>query len=203
MFELTFGFFWTSFTALITFFMFSPLNETVTVNDKIVSREEFLSMIETKLFLIVFWGVGLYMLIKGFIKLFKDYQTEQYGEICYGKVTRIFKTGAEKNGVSELKAKTVIYLESSNILKEVEEIVGFENNQKYFTGDYFEAKYYNNDINFLSHADKSIIPPYIFNILNDVQCEEYHENQDGVIIVNDVEYIRKSLVENNDNKNKI
>ena len=97
----------------------------------------------------------------------------------------------------------MIYLESSNTLKEVEEIVGFENNQKYFIGDYFEAKYYNNDINFLSHADESIIPPYLFNILNDVQCEEYRENQDGVIIVNDVEYIRKSLVENNDNKNKI
>lgn len=92
---LVFGFFWTFIVAIITFAFYGTTSD-VSVNGVMVSHEEYVSMIEPKIFMGLFWvigigliGIGAYNLIKGFWKsqsnsnnefIGSEYEESEYSE---------------------------------------------------------------------------------------------------------------------------
>jgi hypothetical protein len=69
--ELIFGAIWTSFTALCTWMFYGFDGGTIYVNGEAVSHEEFATMLAPKLFMGIFWIVGITFIVVGVVKSIK------------------------------------------------------------------------------------------------------------------------------------
>lgn len=198
MFEMFFGMIWTTFMVFFTIIFYGSNNGVITVNGQQVSQEEFSNMIWPKIFIGIFWLIGLFMLFQGLRKIIRNYLTNVNGEICYGKICNIYNSGAYINGMPEMKADVFVYIPSTQETKIISEVIGF-NNIKYLTGDYLELKYYNGDINFERIIDSSDIPLAAQNELMKVETNDNIDDNRVIIkadsiFVNGVEYVRKDSI---------
>ena len=189
MFEIFFGLIWTMITAFVTFGFYAGTAATIRVNGELVSQAEFNGMLFPKIFLGIFWVIGITMIVIGIKKIIKNSNTEKFGEVCYGRIISISKTGAYVNGVPQLKALITVYIESNGEVTEVEEVIGLATNRKYNVGDYVEGKYYNGDINISSYVPETMIPSYIQSRFKDLVKTE------DTITIDGVEYVRKDSID--------
>ena len=165
MFKLVFGAIWLSFISVFTRIMYSDTG-TITVNNQIVSQEEFNAMLWPKIFIGFFWLVGLVIFVIGIIELLRNHKTDKYGETCYGRILNISNTGCYSNDVPELKATICVYVESTGTLEFADEILGIATKVPYSKGDYIEGKFYKGDINITSEISQSEVPSHIASELN-------------------------------------
>lgn len=191
MFEIIFGIIWLLITGMVTLGFYSGTASTITVNGQLVSQEEFNAMLGPKLFMGIFWAVGIIMIIIGLRKIIKNAQTDKFGEICYGRIIDIRRSGAYVNNVPELKAIVTVYIESLGTTEDVEEVIGLATKRKYQVGDYIEGKYYNGDINIDSYVPENVIPLHIQEKLKDLRISA---NEDE-IMVDGVKYVRKDSID--------
>lgn len=187
MFKLFFGAIWLSFISVFTRIMYSDTG-TVTVNGEIVSHEEFHAMLWPKIFIGIFWLVGILFFVSGLLEILKNYKTDKYGEPCYGRILNIYNSGTYINDVPELKANICVYLESTGTLEFVDEILGVATKVPYSKGDYIEGKFYKGDINITSEISQSNIPSHIVSELSGLLKNDYTED---TIIIDGVEYVKK------------
>ena len=187
MFKLVFGAIWLSFISVFTRVMYSDTG-TVTVNGEIVSHEEFHAMLWPKLFIGIFWLVGIVFFVSGLLEILKNYKTDKYGEPCYGRILNITNTGCYSNGVPELKATICVYVESTGTLEYADEILGMATKVQYSKGDYVEGKYYNGDINIISEISENLVPSHIVSELSGLLKDDLLED---TIIIDGVEYVKK------------
>lgn len=199
MFEIIFGSFWTAITAFITIATYTA--EHVTVNDVEYTQAEFSTMLFPKVFLGIFWFIGLFMLYTGLKKIIKNHNTNVYGEIVYGKICNIYNSGTYINEVPELKADFLIYVPSEWGTKVVSEVIGLDNIKNcYQIGDYVEVKYYNNDINIIRTVTEDELPyearPELVSYKSpaELEKEKFNNKSDDSIYINGEEYIRRESV---------
>ena len=194
MFELFFGIIWNVFMAVFTWVFYYSNTGTITVSDELVSQEEFSVVLMPKIFIGLFWAIGLFMMFKGIKKIIRDSSTNIKGEVCFGRICDIYKTGSSVNGRPELKADVIVYISSINETRIISEVIGFDKN-KYRCGDYVQLKYYNGDINFQGNIDNSIVPFHIQEELSK-SLSESNLNLKDTIIIDGVEYVRKDPLKN-------
>lgn len=135
MFLLIFGIVWTLFSAL---FLIIP----------ILAGEGF------DLFIIIpllFIAIGIVIIVISSKKIIRDKKTDKYGEIGYGIIQSVYNSGTYINGVPELKADVLVYLESQNRVETISEIIGM-GRPKYQINAVVKLKYYNGDINFIEEV---------------------------------------------------
>lgn len=193
MFEIIFGTIWLFVTGICTFAFYSGGAGTITVNGQVVSQQEFNGMLFPKIFMGVFWAVGIIVIAIGIRKIIRNAQTEKFGEICYGRITGIRRTGASVNGVPELKAIVMVYIESLGTTQEVEEVIGLATKRKYNVGDYIEGKYYNGDINIDSYIPENVIPLHIQDKFRNLNLNLNADEDE--IMVDGVKYVRKDSID--------
>ena len=191
MFEIIFGVIWLLITGMVTLGFYSGTASTITVNGQLVSQEEFNAMLGPKIFMGIFWAVGIIMIIVGLRKIIKNAQTEKFGEVCYGRIIDIMRTGTRVNNVPELKAIVQVYIESEGRLDTIEEVIGLATKREYNIGDFIEGKYYNGDINIDSYIPETVIPLHIQEKLKNIKINST-ENE---IMVDGVKYIRKDSID--------
>lgn len=191
MFEIIFGTFWLFVTGIVTFGFYSGTADTITVNGQLVTQQEFNEMLFPKIFMGIFWAVGIIMIAVGVRKIIRNAKTEKFGEVCYGRITDIRRTGSAVNGVPELKAVVVVYIESLGTTQEIEEVIGLATKRKYNIGDYIEGKYYNGDINIDSYIPKDVIPLHIQDTFRNLKIGIGEDE----IIVDGVNYVRKDSID--------
>ena len=187
MFKIILGSIWLSIISIFTKVMYSP-GGTITVNNQIVSQEEFNAMLWPKIFIGIFWLVGILFFVSGLLEIFKNYKTDKYGEPCYGRILNISNTGCYSNDVPELKATICVYVESTGTLEFADEILGIATKVPYSKGDYIEGKFYKGDINITSEISQSNVPSHIVSELNGLLKDDYTED---TIIIDGVEYVKK------------
>lgn len=190
MFELIFGIIWTAITALITFGFYGTAGD-VTVNGNLVSHEEFSAMLWPKLFLGIFWVVGIFILFRGIRKIIRDTSTNIKGEECFGKVCNIYNSGTYVNNRPELKADILVYIPSIQETKILSEVIGF-NMYKYRIGSCLKLKYYNDDINLEGIVDEFELPSDAkYQFEKSQLCDL---NTKNTIVVDGIEYVRKDSI---------
>lgn len=194
MFEIIFGVFWTTITAVCTFGFYSGVSGTITVNGQIVSQEEFNAMLFPKIFMGLFWVIGIFMIITGFKKIIRNYKTNAYGEDCFGRILNIFKSGTYVNNIPELKATIAVYIESLGIIEQIDEVIGLATKVDYHIGDYIEGKYYNGDVNVVSPIPENAIPGHIQYKLKELIPNVEDSN---TIVIDGVTYVRKDSIDQN------
>lgn len=113
--------------------------------------------------------IGLYMFIKGFIKIIKNRNTAKKGEECFAMVEGVSETGRLSDGKPIYKASFIVYVDSLVDTRRVYETIGV-NPSKYPLGCFVKVKYYEGDINILHIVyDESVISDEIKQkIKNDV-----------------------------------
>ena len=149
------------------------------------------------IFIIFFYGIGIFLLYKGLVEFIRNRKTSKNGEICYGVVERLETTGSTLNGNPEYKAIVNLYVESQNKVISCSDKIGFKP-EKYSEGKCVKLKYYEGDINFIegniafeniSSNAQFYLKDYIYN-----KEEQTYINSsvvylnDNVIEVNGVKY---------------
>ena len=131
-----------------------------------------------------FVGVGLvgclavWLIITQLKKMKNDRVTERNGEVCFGKILDCVETGAFAFSKREYKVIVSLYVASLQRRLILEEIVGFNNQDKYPKNSYFKIIYYNGDINVKMMVYEHEIPQDILNKLNDEAVnKEYSDYQ--------------------------
>ena len=155
MFELIFGIFWTAIIGVITLAMYSS-GGTIRVNGQLVSQSEFNSMLWPKLFIGVFWAIGIFMIVLGLKKLLVNVKTSVKGIRTYGVVIDILETNCYANGHPQLKADVVVIMQNKTTAR-YQEVIGYDYN-KYRIGEALEVKHCDKDINILGIAIENQIP---------------------------------------------
>lgn len=188
MFHLFFGIIWTLIIAVITFVFYGNTGGTITVNGEIVSQAEFNSMLFPKIFLGLFWIIGIFFIIKGAKKILIDRRTSLSGEETFARIIDMYPSGASVNGIPEIKADFCVYIPSLNDTEIISEILGL-NVMKYQIGSYLSVKYFEGDININDIVAGEQIPYEIKeNLDNDaISKERLMENED-IILVNGTKY---------------
>jgi len=189
--EIIFGLFWTLVTAIITIGSYSA--DTVYVNDVPVSQEEFATMLFPKIFLGIFWLIGLTMLFIGIRKIIKNIQIETKGEQGFGKICDIYHNGVCINDNPQYKADVSLYIPSTGKSMLVSEVIGL-NYYAYQIGSYVEVKCYNNSINIVRTVGKEELPYEALNLLEPIETRK-NLNQENTIVVDGVEYVRKDTID--------
>lgn len=146
------------------------------------------------MFFILFEAIGLFLLISGIKKVKKDKKTNKLGEITYGQIISIYGTGSSVNGKEELQAEIQTYLPNENIIKKINEIIGFPPIY-YNVGDFVQLKYYEGDINVVQVVSENAIPNTILVLLKEETKKE------NTIIVNGEVFIKEQTENNNDKFN--
>lgn len=115
----------------------------------------------------MFLFIGVVMIYLELKHYLTDRRTERFGEICYGRIKRIYACNASSGGHSELKAEVKVYIPSYDIVVDAEESVGY-NTPDYEIGDYVKVKYYIGDINFISKIESTLdLPARARHLLED------------------------------------
>lgn len=155
MFRFKFGLIWTLFTSIIFgFVIFVPADE----------RNGAEMSFGLGLFFLLFEAIGIFMLVSGIKQILKDKKTSKYGIEAYGRILRIFPTGASANGVPELQAEIGTYIPDTGETREFTEITGFK--PLYDVGDYLLLKYYEDDVNIVQRLEKNEVPVHFLEIIN-------------------------------------
>lgn len=197
MFNLFLGLIWTIIVAIVTFVFYGNSGGTITVNGEIVSQAEFNGMLFPKIFLGIFWIIGIFFIIKGAKKIFIDKKTSVLGEETFARIINMYPSGASVNNIPEIKADFCVYIPSSNNTEIISEILGL-NVVKYSIGSYVSVKYYEGDINITSLISEEQVPYGIKEKLNsDILTKEYLEKNEDVILVDGVKYKKVDDEKNN------
>lgn len=149
------------------------------------------------LFAIPFETIGIVFLVKGLKEYIRNKKTDIKGVECYGIITSHISTNVFINGEEQLKANIKLYIDSSNSVVEVSEVMD-KNVNEYQIGTGVKVKYYNNDINFietnipfesLPYNAQYYLKEYINTIDKPKALNEaiIYEN-DNIIEVNGVKY---------------
>lgn len=151
------------------------------------------------IFVLPFLIIAIFLLKKGIKKILVNTTTKAKGEICYGKILNVSKTGTVVTGNPELQAKVLVYVPSRHETLEITEVVGLAPNAYvYEEGKYVELKYYNDDINFERILNVEELP-YGYKERFDMVLNEYDRTEEDIVMVDGVEYIKKDKI--NDYKN--
>ena len=142
------------------------------------------------MFFMFFEAIGLYLLVSGIKQVKKDRKTNELGEITYGQIISIYGTGASSNGKDELQAEIKTYLPNENVIKSINEIIGFPPID-YNVGDFVQLKYYEGDINIVQVVSENTIPNIILTLLK----EEF--KKENTIIVNGEVFVKEQTENNN------
>lgn len=191
MFEIFFGIIWTGITAMVTYGFYGNIGGTITVNGEVVSQAEFSAMLGPKLFLGLFWAIGIFFIVRGFLKVKRNKDTDIKGEICYGRITNVYNSGTYVNGRPLFKADIKIYIPSINETKILSEEVGFDR-YVYAENSYIEVKYYNNDINIERFIEVEDIPSIA---AEHIVRNDFKENDNDTIIIDGVEYVKRDSID--------
>lgn len=124
--------------------------------------------------------VGILLMYLWIESIIANAKTNKLGEVCYGRVMNIQRTGFTINNTPELKAIIRVYIESIGNVEEFEEIIGLASKNTYKIGDYIKAKYYNGDINITLHIQASEVPLYIENMFKNQNVPEDYVSIDEV-----------------------
>ena len=89
MFELKFGMIWEAIVLIIS---------VAFLSDIVAGGEEAIALIPISLFLLLFHGIGIFLLFVGIKKVVANHKTEKYGEECFGKIIDIHRNGNSVNG---------------------------------------------------------------------------------------------------------
>lgn len=196
MFELFFGTFWTIVISALTWGMYGTSGD-VEVNGTLVSHEEFITMLGPKVFIGIFWIIGLTFIYIGLKKVITNSLTTRYGEQCYGRVCNVYHSGTYINNRPEYKADVLVYIPSTSETKVISEIIGM-NGFAYPKGAYLEIKYYKNDINIIGTLNEAYIPQSIKDKLDNSETYKTEFNNtksQHVIVIDGIEYIRKDFID--------
>ena len=136
------------------------------------------------LFIIVpllFIIIGIILILISLKKIIKNKKADISDEICYGIVKKIYNSGTIINGIPELKADFLVYIESQNKIETASEIVGL-GISKYNLNEMIKLKYNNGSINFIEE-----ITDYT-NLSTNVQdfFEKNKLNENNVIGINEI-----------------
>lgn len=151
MFELLFGGFWLLITGFMTF-AFYGTEGPVTVNGVPMEHAEFVELLWPKLFLGVFWAIGLIMLFLGIRKIYRNIRTSTHGVETYGVIIDITPTNMRINHRPVMQAEVAV-VQDGHIEMHAERIGA--GRSKYSIGDYLRLKCYKNDINILEQVDRA------------------------------------------------
>lgn len=130
---------------------------------------------------LIFVVIGLYMFIKGLIKIVRNRNTSKKGEECYAMVEGVSETGRLSDGKPIYKASFIVYVDSLFETRRIYETIGV-NPSKYPLGCFVKVKYYHGDINILNIVyDESVISD---EIKQKIKSDVSHV-QDEVIVDGD------------------
>lgn len=192
MFEFIFGLIWSLFTMLFTWvFYFS--NGNISVNGKMVTQAEFNAMLFPKIFIGVFWTVGIVLMFWGLKKIIRNMKTSKIGIECFGKIIKIYPSGTYINGIPELKADFVVYIDTENKVETLSEVIGM-NKYKFPIGAWFKLKYYEGDINIGELLKEDQVPLNVVDIIestidNQKPTESIVEDK-NIIEINGEKYMK-------------
>lgn len=181
MFELIFGIVWIIISSSV-FIPFLIVEESMPKEVNVFSTMNPMLIIMA----ILFYGIGIFLVVKGAKKLIKDKKTEKNGEECYGIVESTNTTGAYVNGRPEYEALVQIYISSQNKTERITEKIGFDYN-KYPIGSYVKVKYYNGDINIKEKVDSNYIGEPARSYLKPVSTIENSEIAVKTVSADEVE----------------
>ena len=170
MFELMFGIIWMAITGISTVVIL----QTGALTDGLAP---FLSM---SVFMLIFWGVGIYMLKRGLKKVIANAKTNAHGIETFGVILTIDETGCYVNDRPQLQAEVLVVTEGKE-LNRYTEVIGFDWN-KYHEGQLLKVKHYQNDINVIGAAVEAEIP---YDILVMLTNSQPNTAKDGNIPVQD------------------
>lgn len=142
------------------------------------------------IFFVIFEVIGLFLLVSGIKQIIKDKKTNKFGDITYGQIISIYGTGSSTNGKEELQAEILTYVSNQNIVKRINEIIGFPP-INYNVGDFVQLKFYEGDINIVQVVSENMIPNTILTLLKEETKKE------NTIIING-EVFTKEQTKNND-----
>jgi hypothetical protein len=203
MFELIFGAIWTAVSGFIAVIMYSV--DTVEVNGVPVSQDVFREMLWPKLFIGLFLVIGIFMLVKGIVKILTNLRTQALGAETFGFVINIYPNGTYVNNMPMMNADVLLVEDNGNVEQYTESI---GRGGKFNVGDYISVKKYANDINIGDRADRYSVPSHIRTCIES-DWRSQGLNQDGytssgsteyqgperyadTVIINGVEYVRKN-----------
>ncbi len=107
--------------------------------------------------------LGVYFVIGGIIKLFRNFTMTVGGKKTYGCVTRVYHTGEYVTERAELYAD-VVAINKNDVIKTYTDSIGTDWNL-YRDGDFVKIKQLGNDIKILKIADPQDVPYQIKNRL--------------------------------------
>jgi hypothetical protein len=109
-------------------------------------------------------------------KCFQNRKTTKNGEVCYARIIECVNTGAFVLSKEEFKVVAVVYVPSIRKRVITEEIVGYNNSERYPKNSYFSVLYYNGDINLLKMVNEKEISSVVLENLNEADVlKEYNE----------------------------
>lgn len=170
MFELMFGIIWMAITGISTIVIL----QSGALTDGLAP---FLSM---SVFMLIFWGVGIYMLKRGLKKVIANAKTNAHGVETFGVILTIDETGCYVNDRPQLQAEVLVVTEGKE-LNRYTEVIGFDWN-KYHEGQLLKVKHYQNDINVIGAAVEAEIP---YDTLVMLTNSQPNTAKDGKIPVQD------------------
>lgn len=180
MFQLFFGIIWLSFIAFFTIMFMSAM---------VASSAPFPILIFVTLFLSIFWYVGIVFVKAGYKQYKANKNTDLYGEECFGKVIKVYETGAYVNDSPEYKADFVVYIPSINEVLVVSEVIGYTT-REYPIGSSIRGKYYNGDVNIIEKGTIVTLSPFAEEKIKEYM-NHYGLNPENKIVIDGVEYVRK------------
>lgn len=191
MFEFIFGLIWTLFMVLFTWgFYFS--NGNISVNGQMVTQDEFNAMIFPKVFIGLFWIVGIALMFFGLKKIIRNIKTSKNGIECLGKIIKIYPSGTYINGRPELKADFAVYLVMENKVEVISEIIGM-NEYKFPRGAWFKLKYYEGDINVGDMIREDEVPLNIVDMIDSTYNQQFINDigtDENIIEINGERYMK-------------
>lgn len=203
MFELMFGIMWLLITGIVTY-MFYGTGGSVHVNGELVSHEEFCEMLMPKLFLGLFFAIGIYMLSQGVVKIFRNIRTNTIGKELIGIVLYVEPNGNSTNGRPQLDATVLVSMKNGKVHRYAETI-GYDWNE-YMPGDFVMVKHYKNDINIIEKIQENRVAYDACDLLKaeyskqtgePINTKHYNTFEQQIsspdtIVINGVEYTRKT-----------
>lgn len=177
LFLTTFGCFWTYITAYITYMMYSGTATSISVNGTIVSQSEFNEMLLPKLFMGVFWIVGLITIIQGIRELIKYYifnnnAIESYGLILENEELNNPNIDDEENEDCIIYNVKMLIMKGNNYEVYTKKDVF----TTYPVGSLIELKYYKDNIEILNNINKEDV--------SDEFIEHIHSNYPEIELIN-------------------
>lgn len=186
MFFIIFGSVWLLITGMITY-GFYGLGSEVSVNGVLMEAEEFAELLWPKLFLAVFWIIGIVVLGIGIKKVVANIQTSTRGHETYGIITDVRYNGTSVNGQRMLDAVVAILTEEQ-MTETYSESIGF-NGKGYYPGEFVKVKHYKNDINILNRVSNSDVPYHYAEMLQDC-CPQDRYGIEKEDLFNDEDFIK-------------